>query len=435
MARLGVHPRLAHMLLRARPLGLSVPAVALAALLSEGERGTTAQGRGARAEVDLRVRLEMLFGAQASAPAPTLQRLRRTRALLERQLAAERVAGPASAPHAGGTLRPEDIDRAGLLLALAYPDRIALRRAGAEGRYLLENGRGAFFAEAHSLARAELIVAAELEEREREARILLAAPVSRADLESQFESQLSRERTVAWDAREQAVIARERVCLGALVLEERPLASVAREETTAAMLEGVRALGLDALPWSREARELQARIEFVRALQAHEVRAQWPAADDASLLHSLGQWLGPWLEGVSRREQLARVPLLEALRARLTYPQQRALDELAPQTFTVPSGSRVRIDYLDESAPVLEVRLQEVFGLAQTPRLGGGRVPITFKLLSPARRPVQITRDLASFWRRGYAEVRRDLRGRYPRHYWPEDPLQAQPTRGVRPRG
>jgi ATP-dependent helicase HrpB len=234
---------------------------------------------------------------------------------------------------------------------------------------------------------------------------------------------------VQWSTREQAVIARRTVELDALVLEEQPLTEIPADAARREMLTGVRELGIAALPWNREARDLQARIEFVAG--AH---AAWPAVSDAALGATLEAWLAPWLDGVTRREHLARVPLIDALRAQLTWEQQRELEEWAPASLTMPSGSRIRVDYLDDSAPAVSVRLQEVFGLADTPRLGRGRVPVTFKLLSPARRPVQVTRDLASFWRGAYAEVRKDLRGRYPKHYWPENPLAAEPTRGVRPR-
>jgi ATP-dependent helicase HrpB len=197
------------------------------------------------------------------------------------------------------------------------------------------------------------------------------------------------------------------------------------------VLQGIRRLGLDMLPWSREAHELRARIELLRQHQPHE---DWPALDDAALAATLEHWLAPWLDGITRRGDLGRLNILDALRALLSYRQQHLLDTLAPTHLEVPSGSRVRIDYLDESAPVVAVRLQEVFGLTETPRIAKGTVPVTFKLLSPAHRPVQITRDLASFWRGAYAEVRKALRGRYPKHYWPENPLQAAPTRRVRPR-
>ena len=199
------------------------------------------------------------------------------------------------------------------------------------------------------------------------------------------------------------------------------------------MLAGLRQLGLDALPWDDATRNLRARLEFVRQLP-HAPHGPWPASDDESLLRDLDQWLPPWLEGVSRRDQLARVPLADALLARLSGPQRRALDELAPRDIPVPSGSRIRIDYDGDGAPAIAVRLQEVFGLAATPRIGGGTVPVCFRLLSPAQRPVQITRDLAGFWKTSYAEVRKEMRGRYPKHNWPEDPLNAPATRGARRR-
>lgn len=161
---------------------------------------------------------------------------------------------------------------------------------------------------------------------------------------------------------------------------------------------------------------------------------EWPDVSDAALARSTAEWLAPWLDGITRRDHLSRLSLTDILLSLLTWDQRRRLDELAPSHLTVPSGSQIRIDYLDDSAPAVSVRLQEVFGLHESPRLGNGRVPITFKLLSPAHRPVQVTRDLASFWRGAYAEVRKDLRGRYPRHYWPENPLEAQAVRGVRRR-
>jgi len=438
MALLGVHPRLAHMLLKARELGRTDLAAKLAALLSE--RDVLLQD--ADRDADIRTRLELLDKATAGVRQGTVQRVRRAAAALARQLGSTQEASRGI---------PQQSTDAGILLAFAYPDRIGLRRPGAPARYLLTNGRGAFFSEAQVLSRRELIVAVDLDDRDREARILLAAPLERSQLLEHFSAQLERTQSVGWDEREQAVIARETVQLGAITLEERALNEVPAQAARAAMLDGVRRLGLDALPWNAEVRDLQARMQFVRRLFAaptgDEAPAQarsaaqvepgapaWPDVSDAALEASLEQWLSPWLEGVLRREHLARIPLREALHALLGYQQQRQLEQWAPTHLTVPSGSRVRIDYLDESAPAVSVRLQEVFGLQATPRIAGNRVPVTFKLLSPAHRPVQITRDLASFWRGAYAEVRKDLRGRYPRHYWPEDPLQARPTRRIRPR-
>ncbi len=424
LARVAAHPRLAHMLLRARALGQLPLAAQLAALLSE--RDLLRAGAGAR-DADIRARLELMRAQDRAAALdrPALQRARRVARDLERQ-----------ADGADGASRADMGGDAGLLLAFAYPDRIGRKRAGGAGRFILANGRGAAFAEPQGLARQELIVAVDLDDRERDARILLAAPLERRDLTEHFADRIRRRESVQWSTREQAVVARHTVELDALVLEEQPLAEVPADAARRAMLAGVRELGIAALPWTRDARDLQARIEFVRAALGGAPRAgaAWPAVSDADLGATLESWLTPWLDGVTRREHLARVPLTDALRARLTREQQRELEEWAPANLTMPSGARIRVDYLDDSAPAVSVRLQEVFGLTDTPRLGRGRVPVTLKLLSPARRPVQVTRDLASFWRGAYVEVRKDLRGRYPKHYWPENPLEAEPTRGVRPR-
>jgi ATP-dependent helicase HrpB len=319
-----------------------------------------------------------------------------------------------------------------VLLGLAYPDRIARRRPGADARYLLSNGRGAVFAAAESLARAEFIVAVDLDDREREARIQLAAPLSREDLLEHFAPRLVRAEELIWDERTEAVVARRVIRLDSLVIEEKPLNDVPRDASAAAMLEGVRRMGLDSLPWDDDTRNFVARSEFVRKLGRNDV-ADWPALSNDALAADLA-WLEPFLEGATRRSQLARVKLLEALQAHLGYERQRRLDELAPAHVGLPTGTRARIDYLSDNAPIASMRMQEVFGLAATPRIGGGAVPVTFELLSPARRPLQVTRDLASFWKNAYLDVRKDMRGRYPRHYWPENPLEAEPTRRVKPR-
>jgi len=428
MARISTHPRLAHMLLKARDLDLLPLAAGLAALLSEPD---LLRGAGAARDADIRTRLEVLRGETHSQAIDraSLQRARRAMKDFIRQLGS------------AGTAQEEtqrlDSSDAGILLAFAYPDRIGRRRpGGADGRYTLANGRGAHFADVQSLARQEFIVAVDLDDRERDARLLLAAPLSKAEIERHFADRLERAESVEWNSREEAVIARRVVRLDSVVLEEKPLNEVPREPARAAMLVGVRELGISALPWTPEARNLQARIQLVADADKGGKRDTdaWPSVDDASLLATLEEWLAPWLDGMTRREHLSRLKLTEALLALLPWPQQRALDDLAPTHLTVPTGSRIRIDYLDESAPVVSVRLQEVFGLEDTPRLARGRVPVTFKLLSPAQRPVQVTSDLAGFWRGSYADVRKDMRGRYPRHYWPENPLEAEPTRGIRRR-
>ena len=428
MARLAVHPRLAHLLLRSRELGTLALGAQLAALLSERD---LVRGGAAGADADIRTRLELVRGegTRAAVDRGSLERVRRAARDLERQLAPRSAV--ARARREGG----READRhVGLLLALAYPDRIG-RRRGAEGTtFTLTNGRGAAFAGAQALARREFLVAVDLDDRERDARILLAAPLERADLMEQFAASIRAVDSIEWSSREQAVVARRTLELDALVLEEKPLADAPAEAVRAAMLAGVSELTIAALPWDREARDLQARIEFLRGSPARPGAPPWPAVSDGALGGSLESWLAPWLDGVTRREHLARLPLGQALRALLTFEQQRALEERAPAHLTMPSGSRIRVDYQGDDAPAVAVRLQEVFGLAATPRVDGGRVPVTLRLLSPAQRPVQVTRDLASFWRSAYLEVRKGLRGRYPKHYWPEDPLAAEPTRGVRRR-
>ena len=410
MAALPVHPRLAHMLLAA-----GAQAAELAALLSDRD---LLRGAGAARDADLRSRLDMLRGERGGGDADrgALERVRRSAAQLRRL-----------APASGDDATP------GSLLALAFPDRVAQRRGASGGRYLLSNGRGAAFAGQAGLAAQEYLVAVQLDDHDREARIDLAAPITRAEIEARFAAQIVDEEQVSWDPRTAAVLARRLRRFEALVLDDHPLPQIPAQLAASAMLGGIRQLGIEALPWDRDTRNLQARLEFVRHLEPAPL-PDWPASDAAALAGDLEHWLAPWLEGITRREHLARLPLREALLARLDAAQRRALDELAPRELAVPSGSRIRIDYVDDNAPCIEVRLQEVFGLAATPRIGGNRVPVTLKLLSPAQRPVQITRDLAGFWRSSYVEVRKEMRGRYPRHHWPEDPMQAAPSRGARRR-
>jgi ATP-dependent helicase HrpB len=381
--------------------------------------GTTAAGSRER-DSDIRTRLEVLRrGQPRGGDRGALERVRRAERGFRRALG---VDGDARGGRTG--LDP------GLLLAFAYPDRIAKRRPGAAARYQLANGRGAAFAQPESIAREELIVAVALDDREREAEIRLAAPLARSDLVEHFE--LDARDEVGWDPRSEAVVARRVQRYGELVLDETPLQSLSAAANAAAVLDGLRAIGLDALPWDDDSRNLAARAEFVRKLGRGDL-ADWPDFSRAGLANDLS-WLEPHLDGVTRRAHFARIPLLAALRARLTPAQSRALDELAPTHIVLPTGTRTPIDYVDDLAPCAAMRMQEVFGLAATPRIGGGIVPVTFKLLSPAHRPLQVTRDLASFWRNAYVEVRKDMRGRYPRHYWPENPLDAEPTRRAKPR-
>ncbi|MDL1880845.1 ATP-dependent helicase HrpB [Gammaproteobacteria bacterium PRO2] len=420
MVRLGAHPRLTHMLLRGAAAGAGGTAAALASLL--GERDIL---RGRERDADIRARLALLGPAagrgHGAADAGALRRVQRAAEHYRRQL------DPAGAD---ATI---DEHQAGWLLACAYPDRIGRWREPKSGRYQLASGRGAHFGEPQALAGAEYIVAAELDAGERDARIFLAAPLALAEIEEHFAADIRASDHIAWDTREQAVLTRRQRRLGELLLEDTPLAKPDPAAVASAMLEGIRELGIGALPWTRELRNWQARVMLL-GREDRQAREPWPEVSDAALAATLEDWLLPWLAGCSRRDHLARLPLADALHALLGFERQRRLDELAPTHLTVPSGSRIALDYQDGDIPSLSVRLQECFGLADTPRIAGGRVPVLMKLLSPAQRPVQVTQDLKSFWARGYAEVKKELKGRYPKHYWPDDPWQAQPTRRVRPR-
>jgi len=423
LVQVGAHPRLAHMLITAREFGAARLACELAAILAE--RDVLRAERGAR-DADLRLRVAALRGADSALPpgisidARAMQQARRSAGEWQREFACDRR--ESADPH----------EATGLLAALAYPDRIARRRAET-ARYLLANGRGAHFAEPQALAKAEFIVAAELDGAEREARIYLAAPVAPADLERQFAAQIATVSEIIWDPRAQAIRARRERRLGAVVLESGEIADPDPQAVQSAMLSGLRQIGLEALPWTAELRQWQARVAMMRQFAVPAPDA-WPDLSDTALLATLEEGAPPWIVGASRREHLARMDLGNALRARITYAQREILEREAPTHWVVPSGSRVPLDYLDGEVPTLSVRLQEMFGLTATPSIAAGRVALLLKLLSPAGRPVQVTRDLVSFWNRGYHEVKKDLKGRYPKHYWPDDPYAAEPTRRARPR-
>jgi ATP-dependent helicase HrpB len=423
LARAGMHPRLAHMLLAARPLGAARLACELAAILSE--RDILRAAPGAR-DVDLRLRVAVLRGESPPLPAGVSVD---ARALSQ----AARSAGAWRREYARGTEETADPHSfTGPLLALAFPDRIG-RARDAGGRYLLANGRGARFGEPQALAKSEFIVAAELDGAEREARIFLGAPLTLADIERHFAAQITETADIAWDLREQAIRARRERRLGAVLLQASDIREPDPQALQDAALSGLRQLGIAGLPWTLELRQWQARVALMQKF-AVASPAPWPDLCDAALLATLETWAPPWIVGFARREHFARMDLGNALHARLTYAQREILEREAPTHITVPSGSRLPVDYLDGEFPGLSVRLQEMFGLTQTPSIAGGRLPLLLKLLSPAGRPVQVTRDLVSFWNRGYHEVKKDLKGRYPKHYWPEDPLVAEPTRRARPR-
>jgi len=411
MAGLPVHPRLAHMMIKGRSLGLGGLACAVAALLSE--RDILRQTRDA----DLRRRVEAILGAQdRNADRGGLMRARDLARQLRRLL--------------GVPEQSDRLDRIGLLLAFAFPDRVAQRR-GDGLAYRLSNGRGAFFAEPEAISSNPYLVVADLDGERKEARIFLAAPLDEADIEAHFAAHVTRADSVVWDKREQAVLARRQTRFGALVLEESRLDNPPADLMAEAQLQAIADLGLAALPWSDAAQALRQRIAFLRRHQPED----WPDFSDETLLASLAEWLLPYLSGMSRITHWQKLDLASILRDSLSWEQRQALDRLAPTHIPVPSGSRIGIDYENPEQPVLAVRLQEMFGLAETPSLLDGKVPLLLHLLSPARRPLQVTRDLAGFWSGSYKAVKADMKGQYPKHYWPDNPLEAEPTARAKPRG
>ncbi|MDX5373597.1 MAG: ATP-dependent helicase HrpB [Pseudomonadaceae bacterium] len=423
MAELPAHPRIAHLLLRGQALGLGALAADLAALLSERD---ILRGAGA----DLHSRMALLSGedrAQRGAKGG-VQRARQ----LARQFRAH-LKGPRNEAVAD----PEHPRWLGALLAFAYPDRVARQRKAGGGDYRLANGRAAQFGEADALMKHEWLVIADLGSRQgqREERIYLAADLDPALFDSVLAEQVSQREELEWDEREGVLRAERQRRVGELVLSREALSGLDEDARARALLGLVRRKGLELLPWTPELRQWQARVALLRRLDLEQQGAsEWPDLSDAALLATLEDWLLPFLSKVSRLSHFANLDLPGILAGLLPWPLPQRLDELAPRHLQVPSGSRIAIDYA-ESPPVLAVRLQELFGLAATPRIAGGRQSVLLHLLSPARRPVQVTQDLASFWANTYAEVKKDLKGRYPKHYWPDDPLVAEPTARAKPRG
>ncbi|TVS11074.1 MAG: ATP-dependent helicase HrpB [Wenzhouxiangella sp.] len=404
----GLHPRLAHMLLRGRELGCAGAAAELAALLSD--RDLLPPGSGS----DLALRVQALHRAW-----PGVSRGRRNAA---RQLADALSRGSGDAP-------PARTGSIGKLLAFAFPDRIARSRGG-RGRFLLSNGRGASLPEDDPLAGEEWLVAAELDGKARDSRIFLAASITHEDIEAVLGRRIRVEETADWDEARGRVVARRRRLLGALVLQETELERPSAAVHEAGLLAAIRSRGLDRLAWTESTRQWRARVACLHRLWPDE----WPAVDDAALLRSLPDWLGRFVHGARSWREIENLDLRPALRSLIEPGRWQALDELAPAAMLLPTGRKVALDYTGQGGPVLATKLQSVFGWTATPTVARGRVPVVLHLLSPAGRPLAVTSDLASFWANAYPEVRKDMRGRYPKHPWPEDPLSAPPSHGVKRR-
>jgi len=423
MLELGAAPRLAAMALRA-PVELHSLAADLLALV---EARSPLRGEHARSD-DFRARVDALHawrdrraaggrgGYDSGAMAGIEQAARGWRRRLDVRTAASGV---------------PDSHAIGDLLLHAWPDRIARQDENNPRRYTLANGRGAILHEASALFGEPWLVILDLRLEARDSLVLTAAPFDPRRLEEDFPQHFRRERTLRWNEGRGAVEAFEERRFGAIVLERRSV-PVQPEDALPALLSAVRQRGIDALPWSESAQRLRARMQ---ALADWMPELGLPDVSDAALLASLEAWLGPYLQGKRKLDALGADELSQALASLFDYEQRRQLDQHAPESLTVPSGQVRMLDYAPGEPPVLAVKLQELFGLADTPRVAGGRVPVTLHLLSPAGRPIQVTQDLKGFWERTYPEVKKELKGRYPRHPWPDDPWSATPTHRAKPRG
>ncbi|GJD93692.1 ATP-dependent helicase HrpB [Methylobacterium iners] len=401
-------PRLARMVVSAAAQGAARPAARLAAVLVE--RGLGGDG------VDLADRVER-FVRDRSARAEDMRRLAEGWA---------RQADAATGGAAGGI----DLSETGTLLALAYPDRVA-RSRGRDGAFVMANGRAGRLDPASPLAREAFLVVADIAGTAANGRILAAAPIAIEAIDALFPDRIEAATRVTFDRTARALRARADRRLGAVVLDERVLPVPGDERSASILARGIAELGLECLPWTPALAQWRARVAFLRAAEGGE----WPDFSDVALNASIEDWLAPEILGTTGLDGIKADDLARALQALLPWPLRARLDAEAPTHVEVPTGSRAPIDYGAEGGPVLAVRVQELFGLDRHPSVAGGRVPLVLHLLSPAQRPIQITRDLPGFWRGSWSAVRADLRGRYPRHPWPEDPLTAPPTRRAKPRG
>jgi ATP-dependent helicase HrpB len=406
LRELALPPRLARMIVDSHRLGAGEEAAEIAAVLTE-------RGLGGDS-VDLDARLD------------SFRRDRSPRAVSARSLAA-RWASQVAAD--GKSLSSPAPLSTGVMLALAFPDRVARNRGN--GSFVLANGRGAAVDQASALARAPYIAVAELTGTAANGRILLAAPIALADIELRFADQIETADEISFDRGSMALRARRKRTLHAITLSEAPLAVSPSAKNARVLTDGLIATGLDKLPWSKSAKQWRDRVMFLRKAEGHS----WPDLSDGALVAQREAWLEPALHDKTSLKELSSGDLSDALQTLLPWELRGRLEREAPTHFEAPTGSQLAIDYEAEQGPTIAVRLQELFGLNSHPSIARGAVPLVLELLSPAQRPVQVTRDLPGFWRGSYAAVRSDLRGRYPRHPWPEDPASAVPTRRVKPRG
>ncbi|MGK0281938.1 MAG: ATP-dependent helicase HrpB, partial [Patiriisocius sp.] len=402
VAALPVHPRIGYMLVWADNNGAAALACRLAVWLDEQTRGSFG--------VDLEPLLNQALPSSLQRRADQLARLLKAR-------------------DSQGKL-----PSAAVLLAQAYPDWIAQRRSGEPGRFLLACGAGVVINDEDALAHCQWLSVAQLGGGGSQLRIFKAAELNIDELEQYSPELFDNVKHLDWDDKQQRVLAERRRMLGNLVVDTKPLHDISSSDKANALVVGIRHRGVDCLPWNDECREWQARVQRMGELSQHGQESAWPAVDDDALMTHLEEWLLPWLDGVGSIKALQQLDLYKYLNAMLNYRQQVLMDECLPKRYTVPSGSQIRLSYVQTGNPVLSVRLQEMLGCAVNPSVAQGQILLKVELLSPARRPVQVTTDLANFWTNSYPAVKKDMAGRYPKHAWPDDPLAAQPTTHARRR-
>jgi ATP-dependent helicase HrpB len=413
---LALPPRLARMIVDSHRWGAGEQAAEIATILTE-------RGLGGDS-VDLDIRLDQ-FRRDRSPRASSARSLAQRWAS---QVAAGEGARSSPSPPGGG-----EHPSTGLMLAFAFPDRVARNRGN--GSFVLANGRGAAVDRTSALARAPYIAVAELTGTAAQGRILLAAPIEPADIEQHFADQIEVADEISFDRDAMALRARRKRTLHAITLSETPMALSPSAETARVLADGLVSSGLDGLPWSKPLKQWRDRVMFLRTAEASASPNPWPDLSDDALAAQREAWLTPALYDKTSLKAFSAGDLSDALMSLLPWDLRARLEREAPTHFEAPTGTMLAIDYEAEQGPTIAVRLQELFGMNTHPSVAKGAVPLVLELLSPAHRPVQVTRDLPGFWRGSYAAVRSDLRGRYPRHPWPEDPASAMPTRRVKPRG
>ncbi|SHK44176.1 ATP-dependent helicase HrpB [Bradyrhizobium lablabi] len=455
---LALPPRLARMIVDSHRLGAGEEASEIAAVLTERGLGGDSVDLDYRLDQFRRDRSQRASSARSlaqrwasqvaategalSSPAPLAgseASEARSRGRGEGATTVVRVRGtpfPDPSPQGGGErkdFRPPDEPSTGIMLAFAFPDRVARNRGN--GSFVLANGRGAAVEQTSALARAPYIAVAELTGTAAQGRILLAAPIMQGEIEQHFADQIESADEVSFDRNAMALRARRKKTLHAITLSEAPLALSPSAETARVLADGLIAAGLDKLPWSKPLKQWRDRVMFLRKAEAETPQNLWPDLSDGALAEQREAWLVPALYDKISLREFSPSDLSDALMSLLPWELRARLEREAPTHFEAPTGTQLAIDYEAEQGPTIAVRLQELFGLNTHPSIAKGAVPLVLELLSPAHRPVQVTRDLPGFWRGSYAAVRSDLRGRYPRHPWPEDPASAMPTRRVKPKG